>query len=132
MSFIEDDYRRTVQPILDVIRPVLKEYLDKDSAWVQSNSQLTVDGSTVYLARAYHLLHSSDMHVSQEMIDRAKQNGFDALRYIRHMILDFRRGDTEWTLWKTRFDLLLMTMVDPNLPNNHPSWDDLIDYIRSI
>ena len=132
MSFIENDYRRTVQPILDVIRPVLKEYLDKNPSWVQSNSQLVVDGTTVYLARAYHLLHSSDMHVSRQMVDHAKQNAVEAAVCVRYMIRDFRRGGTEWASLKTRFDLLLMTMVDPNLPNNHPSWDDLIDYIRSI
>ena len=131
-AFIEDDYRRTVQPILDAIRPVLKEYLDKDSAWVRSNMQIMVDGTTVYLARVYYLLHSSDIHVSQEMVDYAKQKVDEVTRYIRRTIQDFRRGGTKWALLKTRFDLLLTPMIDPNLPKDHPSWDDLINYIRSI
>lgn len=132
MKFIEDTYRQRVQPILDEIRPALKDYLDPNSIWNHASISSTVSGFTLYLARAYHLLHSSDMHVTQSMLDCAEQNAVQAKRDIKHAIRYFRHGNIAWTTANAQFDLRLTTMIDPTLPKNHPSQDDLVNYIRSI
>lgn len=132
MLFVEDRYRQLVQPILDEIRPVLKEYLDPSSDWNSTNISSTVDGFTLYLARAYHLLHSDDMCVTRLILDNAVHCVNAARSDIRHAIHDFRRGNSAWCTAKTLFDAQLILMVDPALPKDHPSRDDLIQYIRSI